>query len=344
MATSSCHQPCKYAPTSSPDIVFGKGGDARAVRGESVLATLNEIRDVIALIVLPELHAELARLFPWRRRPCGPRGGDGGFVVHPTTRSHRNSLYLAGMDAEALGAEKPSPGFSQATVTAALRSSRGTTKRICIARSSRSSVPTPTLGSTAIHAARSVAPLGAECDDDGLPRFPWGEAGTGAENWQLLSPVRARPGGVVGLNELVRRTWRGTDVQMARRARRLTSPMGADQVIFADKVMVLRNDHDRNGKVPGTWEKVPGSVANGEVGVIVNRADQQRSTGRTHARAIDATRPPVRLLEKRAQRRQRGRPGRMARARLCRYRPQEPGVTIQGHLRGHPGSVRAAVA
>ena len=124
--------------------------------------------------------------------------------------------------------------------------------------------------------------LGAECDDDGLPRFPWREAGAGAENWQLLSPVRARPGGVVGLNELVRRTWRGTDVQMARRARGMASPMGADQVIFADKVMVLRNDHDRNGKVPGTWEKVPGGVANGEVGVIVNRATNKgRPAGHT---------------------------------------------------------------
>jgi hypothetical protein len=29
--------------------------------------------------------------------------------------------------------------------------------------------------------------FGAECDDDGLPRFPWGSAGEGAERWQLLS-------------------------------------------------------------------------------------------------------------------------------------------------------------
>jgi hypothetical protein len=50
----------------------------------------------------------------------------------------------------------------------------------------------------------------ASCDDDGLPDFPEGSAGDGAENWQLLSPVRARPGGVIGLNELVRRTWRGS--------------------------------------------------------------------------------------------------------------------------------------
>ncbi len=114
--------------------------------------------------------------------------------------------------------------------------------------------------------------FGAECDDDGLPRFPWGSAGEGAENWQLLSPVRARPGGTIGLNELVRKTWRGTDVQFAARARGMTSPAGADQVIFADKVMVLRNDHRRNGAVPGTWEKQPAGVANGEIGLIVNRA------------------------------------------------------------------------
>ena len=42
--------------------------------------------------------------------------------------------------------------------------------------------------------------FGAECDDDGLPSFTWGSAGEGAESWQLLSPVRARPGGVAGLN------------------------------------------------------------------------------------------------------------------------------------------------
>lgn len=123
--------------------------------------------------------------------------------------------------------------------------------------------------------------FGAECEDDGLPRFPWGSAGVGAETWQLLSPVRARPGGVVGLNELVRRTWRRGDVTLARRARGFFSPAGADQVIFADKIMCLRNRHSKNATVPGTWEEVPGQVANGEIGLIVNKAGKRgkRPTG-----------------------------------------------------------------
>ncbi len=114
--------------------------------------------------------------------------------------------------------------------------------------------------------------FGAVCDDDGLPNFPWGSAGAGAEKWQLLSPVRARPGGVIGLNELVRRTWRRGDVTWARRAKGFFSPAGADQVIFADKIMCLRNHHSKKARVPGTWEDVPGHVANGEIGLIVNKA------------------------------------------------------------------------
>ena len=97
--------------------------------------------------------------------------------------------------------------------------------------------------------------LGANCDDDGLPRFTWGTAGAGAESWQLLSPVRARPGGVAGLNQLVRRTWRGTDASLALKSWKFASPMGADGVIFADKVMCLRNDHDREGADPDGWQK-----------------------------------------------------------------------------------------
>jgi hypothetical protein len=110
------------------------------------------------------------------------------------------------------------------------------------------------------------------CDDDGLADFPEGSAGAGAENWQLLSPVRARPGGVVGLNELIRRTWRGTDVRMAAGRNGFAPPMGGDQVIFADKIMLLRNDHRRKAeRVPGK-EKHKVGIANGEIGMIVRGA------------------------------------------------------------------------
>ena len=131
--------------------------------------------------------------------------------------------------------------------------------------------------------------FGAECDDDGLPRFPWGGAGEGAENWQVLSPVRAREGGVTGINQLVRVTWRGTDPRMAMKSRNLTSPMGADQIIFADKVMCLRNRHKRKAKDPETWEEVTGRVANGEVGLVVRPA---KNKGRPKGHVIEFSTQP----------------------------------------------------
>ena len=117
--------------------------------------------------------------------------------------------------------------------------------------------------------------FGASCDDDGLPDFPQGSAGAGAENWQILSPVRARPGGVVGLNELIRRTWRGADVRMAAGRNGFAPPMGADQVIFADKVMLLRNHHRRKAERLPEKDKVKVGVANGEIGMIVRGAGKK---------------------------------------------------------------------
>jgi hypothetical protein len=117
--------------------------------------------------------------------------------------------------------------------------------------------------------------FGAECEDEGLPRFPWGAAGVGAENWQLLSPVRARSGGTSGLNELIRNTWRAGDVRLAQRSYKFQSPAGADQIIFADKVMCVRNDNRRRATDPATWQIVPGGVANGEIGIVVKHAGKK---------------------------------------------------------------------
>lgn len=133
----------------------------------------------------------------------------------------------------------------------------------------------PTLGLAGKNRGAICRSFGASCDDDGLPRFQWGSAGVGAENWQLLSPVRARPGGVAGLNELVRQTWRHTDPNLALKSWKFASPMGTDGVIFADKVMCLRNDHDREGTDPDDWHKVRDGVANGEIGMIVRAAGKK---------------------------------------------------------------------
>jgi hypothetical protein len=95
-----------------------------------------------------------------------------------------------------------------------------------------------------------------------------GEGGAGAERWQLLSPVRSRPGGVAGLNRLVRRTWRAGDASFARRSHKLPPPAGADEILFHDKVMVGYN-HGRDAERVVDGQRLKAEVANGEIGMAV---------------------------------------------------------------------------
>jgi ATP-dependent exoDNAse (exonuclease V) alpha subunit len=110
--------------------------------------------------------------------------------------------------------------------------------------------------------------LGATGTYNGRASFERGPGGLGAENWQILSPVRSRPGGILGLNRLVRRTWRAGDTTVARKSRKLPAPMGADEILFHDKVMCIAN-HGRDGWILDAREKERRDVANGEIGMAV---------------------------------------------------------------------------
>jgi hypothetical protein len=110
--------------------------------------------------------------------------------------------------------------------------------------------------------------LGASGTYNGRPAFIFGEGGVGAERWQLLTPVRSRPGGVTGLNRLVRRTWRLGDASVARKSRKLPPPLGADEILFHDKVMVRENMPHKAERV-SDGSKLPRDVANGEIGMAV---------------------------------------------------------------------------
>ena len=110
--------------------------------------------------------------------------------------------------------------------------------------------------------------LGAVEVDSNWPEFHAGSGGVGAERWQILSPVRSREGGITGLNELVRRTWRPGDAARQRNDERMPNPLGVDQVLVGDKAMCLVN------RKRGAWDvaaetKLSGEVANGEVGIAV---------------------------------------------------------------------------
>lgn len=110
--------------------------------------------------------------------------------------------------------------------------------------------------------------LGASGTYNGRASFVFGKGGRGAESWQLLTPVRSRPGGAAGLNRLVRQTWRQGDTSAARKSSRLPGPMGADEIIFHDKVMVRQNTGHIAERVSDE-AKIPGEVANGEIGMAV---------------------------------------------------------------------------
>lgn len=110
--------------------------------------------------------------------------------------------------------------------------------------------------------------LGATGSYNGRASFEFGAGGAGAERWQILTPVRSRPGGVAGLNRLVRRTWRSGDATMARKSWKLPPPMGADEILFHDKVMCIANHRHKAYEV-ATGNKPDGEVANGEIGMAV---------------------------------------------------------------------------
>ncbi len=120
--------------------------------------------------------------------------------------------------------------------------------------------------------------LGATHDYNGRPSFVFGEGGAGAENWQILSPVRSRPGGVAGLNNLIRRAWRAGDAIAARNKRVFPNPMGADEVLFHDKVMCVTN-HRRKAKNIASGEFENGDAANGEIRNGSGLAEEGRPRG-----------------------------------------------------------------
>lgn len=97
---------------------------------------------------------------------------------------------------------------------------------------------------------------------------PWDDH-SGAENWQLLSPVRAHPHGVRDLNRWVQLRFRADQLRYGRQPWGLS--FGDEEIVASDKVILTRN-----GKTEG-WAKGPIEeyLANGEVGVMAFKKNQR---------------------------------------------------------------------
>lgn len=95
-----------------------------------------------------------------------------------------------------------------------------------------------------------------------------------AEGWQILSPVRSAAHGVPELNRLVHKRFRQPLIDASRkeRNRKFPKPMGADEIVYADKVINLVNTNpalpwNKHRNVYPT--KNDAYIANGEIGMAV---------------------------------------------------------------------------
>src|SRR5205823_211332 len=105
-------------------------------------------------------------------------------------------------------------------------------------------------------------------------------AGSWAESWQILSPVRSGESGVDGLNRRIQERFRRRARNWASPppeqwyTRKVAAPLGPQGILYGDKVINVvncrRHDH---------WPKSDhaGYLANGEIGIVVG---QQGRPGR----------------------------------------------------------------
>ncbi len=117
--------------------------------------------------------------------------------------------------------------------------------------------------------------------EDRLGATPWNEmrffnfgCAQKAEDWQILSPVRAAVHGVPDLNRLVHKQFRQPMIDACRkpRFRKYPKPMGPEEIVYGDKVInVVNTDPSlpwfRHRRVYP--EKENPYIANGEIGMAV---------------------------------------------------------------------------
>jgi len=99
-----------------------------------------------------------------------------------------------------------------------------------------------------------------------------GKAGSvkAVDAWQILSPLRGMPFGVGDINRQIHERFRTGFLELATRQwnRSIPKPMGAERIVYGDKVINLGN-HRRDGFKVYPKEGAIGYLANGEIGIAV---------------------------------------------------------------------------
>lgn len=86
----------------------------------------------------------------------------------------------------------------------------------------------------------------------------------GAENFQILCPVRKYPHGVSELNRWIQRRFRAPQLKTSREPWGLS--LGDEEIVWGDKIILARNGK-RDGYIFKDRQKVEEYLANGEIGI-----------------------------------------------------------------------------
>ncbi|MGA2120584.1 MAG: AAA family ATPase [Methanoregula sp.] len=98
-----------------------------------------------------------------------------------------------------------------------------------------------------------------------------GKAGAveAVDRWQILSPLRGNPFGVLDINRLIHEKYRKQFLNLASGPNRpIAKPMGAERIVYGDKVINVVN-HRRDGRWVYPQAGALGYLANGEIGITV---------------------------------------------------------------------------
>ena len=93
----------------------------------------------------------------------------------------------------------------------------------------------------------------------------------GADRWQILTPVRQKPWGVDEINRVLHQRFRAATLEYARRhpfKRKIPKPLGAQQLIYGDKVINNRNQRPHDDRIYDPKNLGVKYLANGEIGLV----------------------------------------------------------------------------
>lgn len=103
-----------------------------------------------------------------------------------------------------------------------------------------------------------------------------------AENWQILSPVRNMPQGVMNMNRLIHLKYREKYLEVAKRwgaRKRIANSLGPEGIVYGDKVINVINTSHKTA-YPETGAR--NYIANGEIGIACGDYSGKRKNNYMH--------------------------------------------------------------